>query len=730
MNTIFKLTVIIAALLFSDCYAQNPVKVEWEHSTGGNTKSIAKSVALLSNGYVMAGETKSNDAGKEIFVVAVDKTGKELWKNNFGSVGDDSAMCIVSSNNNTRFYIAGVMTEKESSNKFISVLCIDKTGKQLWQKKYSGSDKEEANAILPLSDGGLFVVGATKNKGDNDKDVLLLKLNDKGMKDWHMTYGNRHFDDVAFSITETYDDNYLIVGYSIDNVTKKENIYAVKVDKYGTIKWEKNYGGNDSDVAFSVCKTTDRNYLICGYTKSQGFGEEDMYLIKIDDNGKVIWEKTFGGNQSDAAYCVSNIDENQYIFGGFSKTTGNGKPDAYLIKINNNGEVIWERTIGKKPIDVIYSLLVENKNNIICSGLTTNSENNSENMWMVKINDNSESIIAEYMNSKMSDWQTKKASETDADFQKRINSVSNEDKRHEFRKEAVNLYSNDGVSLTKPELLTAQNNQESSEELYRGGGDPLTGLNVNVKPKVNEPLKIGNYYCLIIGIDNYSGEWYKLKNAVSDAKSIETLLKTKYNFTNFKTLYNETATRQNIIKEFEWLINNAKETDNVFIYYSGHGEYKQELNKGFWVPFDAAGKSTADYISNNDIQMFMGGMKAKHVLLISDACFSGDIFRGNTISIPFENNDKYYKKVHSTPSRKAITSGGIEPVMDGGKEGHSVFAYYLIKSLSSNKDKLYDASQLFENIKISVVNNSEQTPNFQSIKNAGDEGGQFIFILK
>ena len=277
---------------------------------------------------------------------------------------------------------------------------------------------------------------------------------------------------------------------------------------------------------------------------------------------------------------------------------------------------------------------------------------------------------------------------------------------------------NDAVSNT--------NDSNTSEEpQYRG--DPLKGLDVSTAKK---EMEIGNYYALIIGIDNYTGEWPKLKNAVADAKAVEGLLKEKYRFNTFHTLYNEKATRDNVIKEFEWLVQNVKSKDNVLIYYSGHGDFKQELNKGYWVPVDAAKQSTSNYISNNDIQTFLGGIKSSHTLLISDACFSGDIFRGKTVSFPYENTEKYYQKVYNLPSRKAISSGGIEPVMDGGRDGHSVFAYYLLKSLNTNSNKYFDASQLYENIKIPIVNNSEQTPNFQPIKDSGDEGGQFLFILK
>lgn len=261
---------------------------------------------------------------------------------------------------------------------------------------------------------------------------------------------------------------------------------------------------------------------------------------------------------------------------------------------------------------------------------------------------------------------------------------------------------------------------------YRGSGDPLKGLNV----AKSKEMVVGNYYAVIIGIDRYKGTWAPLKNAVNDAKAIETTLKAKYKFDHFRTLYNEQATRKSVIAELEWLAQNAKANDNVFIYYSGHGEFKKDMNKGFWVPVDALGTTTADYISNNDIQTYLSGIKSKHTLLVSDACFSGDIFRGNTISVPFEDSEKYYKEVHGLSSRQAMTSGGIEPVMDGGKNGHSVFAYYFLKSLNENENKFFDAGQLYNSIKIPVVNNSDQTPKLSPIKDTGDEGGQFIFIKK
>ena len=262
---------------------------------------------------------------------------------------------------------------------------------------------------------------------------------------------------------------------------------------------------------------------------------------------------------------------------------------------------------------------------------------------------------------------------------------------------------------------------------FRGSSDPLKGLNV---AQAMRTVQVGDYYALIIGVDKYSGEWQPLRNAVNDAKEIARTLQNNYFFNHFKTLYNEQATRENILQEFEWLMQNCSEEDNVFIYYSGHGEYNEEMNRGFWVPMDATSKSFTKYISNEDIKSFLSGIKSKHTLLVADACFSGDIFRGKTMTIPYENSTKYYHKIYSLNSRKAMTSGGVEPVMDKGKDGHSVFAYYFLKALNNNDETYYDAGQIYNYLKIPVVNNSYQTPEYSPVSNTGDEGGQFVFIKK
>lgn len=293
--------------------------------------------------------------------------------------------------------------------------------------------------------------------------------------------------------------------------------------------------------------------------------------------------------------------------------------------------------------------------------------------------------------------------------------------------------------------VNLRNNNEFKTSIYLGIGrnqiivksiDNVNNSSLDtfyVERKKVEAISRGKYVALCIGINSYEGYWNPLKNAVNDAKGISDILKKNYLFDEVHTLLDKKATRTNIIEKLEELSNTLKKDDNLLIFYAGHGQYNKRLNKGYWVPVDANSKSVAGYISNNDIKTFLGGIPTKHTLLITDACFAGDIFRGpKTESIPFNPNDmeKYYKEVYRKPSRLALTSGSLEEVADAGKENHSVFTYYLMKALNENENKYLDASQLFDEFKMAVVNNSEQTPQLNVVRDTNDEGGQFIFIKK
>ena len=240
-------------------------------------------------------------------------------------------------------------------------------------------------------------------------------------------------------------------------------------------------------------------------------------------------------------------------------------------------------------------------------------------------------------------------------------------------------------------------------------------------------------WMLLIGIDKYS-KLSHLKNCVGDLETVRDILTEHYTFDreNVLQLFDEQATRENIIKKFEELARKAKPDDNVLIYYEGHGMYNRNFKRGYWLPVDAGTESTSQYFPSTDLQAFLGAIRSRSILVISDACFSGTLFAGDAKHVPYESTLPSILHAAKLKARQILTSGGNEPVADGWMflDQHSLFAHYLIAQLNRNTDKYLTAGSLFERVKAPVSSKGFQTPEYKTIQNAGDEGGEFLFVSK
>ena len=243
----------------------------------------------------------------------------------------------------------------------------------------------------------------------------------------------------------------------------------------------------------------------------------------------------------------------------------------------------------------------------------------------------------------------------------------------------------------------------------------------------------GNQWLFVIGIDTYLA-WPRLETAVNDAKSVKDVLLSKYHFNNehLVELYDENATRANILNKLRFLAKNLAEDDSLFIFYAGHGHFDTITKSGSWIPVESGMQDVSAWISNNDIKNYLriDAIKAKHILLVSDSCFSGDFFRGHRGKLP-EVTDVVIKKAYNLSSRQAITSGGLEPVSDAGFGKNSVFSYFLLKALKENREPFLVPSSFFTDIKAGVAQNAEQFPQFGSLKDTGgQQGGELVLFLK
>ena len=262
----------------------------------------------------------------------------------------------------------------------------------------------------------------------------------------------------------------------------------------------------------------------------------------------------------------------------------------------------------------------------------------------------------------------------------------------------------------------------AADETARGAGPVIKAIPGEV------PIQ-GQYRALIIGINDYQGP-PKLKTAVADATGIRDVLVDRYGFKteNIKLLLNAEATRSRIEGALFRLAREAGPQDSVMVYYAGHGQYSDDNQLAWWVPADGSLEEPGTWILDAAIRNYIAAMRAKHVYIIADSCFSGNLFAQTRGILP-PVTDRYYAKLYSKRSRWGFTSGSTEPVADQGREGHSVFAYHLIKFLKENDEPYLIPSRIADQVIPLVARNAEQMPRSQPLQGANDEGGQFIFQL-
>lgn len=244
----------------------------------------------------------------------------------------------------------------------------------------------------------------------------------------------------------------------------------------------------------------------------------------------------------------------------------------------------------------------------------------------------------------------------------------------------------------------------------------------------------GNYHALLIGINDYP-HLPDLETAINDVEAIEKILSEKYGFNTYKLI---NPSRYDLLSMLNKLRKKLTDEDNLLVYYAGHGEYDKQNNRGHWLPTDAEMDNPANWISTVDITDNVNRMSAKHIMVVADSCYSGALTRsvnsqldpGMTASA----QNQWYRTISQSPSRTVLTSGGLQPVMDGGGEGHSIFARAFIEALNENA-AIVDGTRLSEKIKSSVSLRArefgmDQSPEYAELKKTGHEFGDFLLVAR
>ena len=244
-------------------------------------------------------------------------------------------------------------------------------------------------------------------------------------------------------------------------------------------------------------------------------------------------------------------------------------------------------------------------------------------------------------------------------------------------------------------------------------------LDSSVRREPKMPRGLGTYYLLAIGNNAY--EYLpRLETAENDARAIADICEALYGF-KVELILN--GTRRDILQAMDRYRRDLTEEDNLLIYYAGHGYFDRAIDRGYWLPVDAMEDTSADWISNADVTDKLKVIPAKHVMVVADSCYSGTLTRG--LMITARDHD-YLSRMARKKSRTVLTSGGLEPVLDGAGGSHSVFASVFIDILHENR-QIMDATELFERLRRPVMLRSPQTPQYSDLRLAGHEGGDFLF---
>jgi hypothetical protein len=233
-------------------------------------------------------------------------------------------------------------------------------------KTYGGAYYDVAYSVQQTSDGGYIVAGVTHSFSAGGYDIFLIKTDANGNVQWAKTYGGTSGDG-AFPVQQTSDGGYIVAGVTNSFGAGGSDVFLIKTDTSGNIQWAKTYGGTNDDRATFVQQTSDGGYIVAGWTRSFGAGYTDIFLIKTDTSGNIVWAKTYGGTSYDWAYSVQQTSDNGYIVGGYTGSFGVGT-NIFLIKTDTNGNIVWAKTYRGAHWDYAYSVQQTSDGGYIVAG--------------------------------------------------------------------------------------------------------------------------------------------------------------------------------------------------------------------------------------------------------------------------------------------------------------------------------------------------------------------------
>jgi hypothetical protein len=336
MKKILLLTLVLLAVSVS-AYAMT-VSQQWDKIYNFADDEALDIQQTFDGGYIVAG-IANNTVTSKTLVLKLNSSGNILWEKTFGGINSQRASSIQQTIDGG--YIIATLDG--------SILKVDSSGNLIWQNSYNFWQA----SIQQTTDGGYITAGTfVEPFTTNDIDIAITKLDGTGAVIWQKIYGGSGDEGEAYlqftvPITQTTDGGYVFATYTDSFGTGNGDAWIVKLDSAGTIIWQKTYGGLNPDTALSIQESSAGGYIVAGTTYSFGAGENDAWILRLDNAGNIIWQKVYGGSSWDFAKSIQQDTDGGYVFAGlgasFSSTDG-----LWVVKLDSEGTIIWEKTYTER----------------------------------------------------------------------------------------------------------------------------------------------------------------------------------------------------------------------------------------------------------------------------------------------------------------------------------------------------------------------------------------------
>jgi hypothetical protein len=367
------IALFITLLLAFAATAQAPDTL-WTRTFGGNVDDIGYCVQQTADGgYIVAGMGYSSYYGDgDVYLVKTDVNGNQIWQQTFGGNLRDYAKSVQQTSDGG-YILAGDANGGAGDALLIKT---DSLGNLIWQQTFGWPSITDQGYCAQQTNNGGYILFARCLVGGLG-DVWLIKTDASGIQTWAHTYGGTN-EDYGHYGQQTADGGYIIAGATMSYGAGDYDVYLIKIDSLGNLIWQNTYGGTGHDMGYSVQQTTDGGYIIAGK-----YSYTDIYLIKTDDLGNLMWERIFNYGDWDEGRSIRQTEDGGYIAAGFTNSFGAGNYDVILIKIDENGNEIWHETIGGWSSDVGYCVQQTTENGFVITGRTA-SFGNGNQVYLIK----------------------------------------------------------------------------------------------------------------------------------------------------------------------------------------------------------------------------------------------------------------------------------------------------------------------------------------------------------